>query len=65
MEAMAKLINEAIDEKLRLIEFLREENRRLMQVNIEQINRIEELEARIEELEGEWQGNKTESEDDF
>lgn len=54
MTAIVKLINEAIDDKLNLIDFLREENARLMQVNIEQIKRIEVLEARVKELEGEY-----------
>lgn len=63
MDAIVKIINEAIEDKLNLIDFLRAENTRLMKVNVEQINRIEELEARIKELEGDYNNNN--ERDDF
>ena len=63
MDAIVKIINEAIKEKLNLIDFLRAENTRLMKVNVEQINRIEALEARIKELEGDY--NNNDERDDF
>ena len=58
MNAIANLLEEAIDEKMRLIDFLRKENARLMKVNVEQINRIETLEARVKELEGDYLGGE-------
>jgi hypothetical protein len=63
MDAIVKIINEAIEEKLHLIDFLRAENTRLTKVNVEQINRIEALEARIKELEGDY--NNNDERDDF
>lgn len=49
MDAFLQLINEAISEKLRLIDFLREENASLT-------SRLRDAEARIYELEGDYLG---------